>query len=467
MPRTAAEPRRAKATAFKSNVPGITVYQRGETWSYTVYLDADPLTLVRSRLNKGGFPSGPDALEAAVLIKAAAEKDGRIRPPRGDLTAEQYLREWLEEIKPSIKATTYANYLTLIDAYVAPNIGHHQLKALTVETHNALYIKLAKEGRCKPDNNIVMYHYWSLRREQRGGLGPTYRELAAGCGTTEHAAKGALTRFRRGRVPKPQPPGLALKTLRNINSMLSLAWVDAIGHGYMTSDPTEYARYPRMPRTEREAQKEQTRPWTEEELGRFLVEALKDRFGPLWLMAASCGTRRCEIAGVNRLRLDLDKKLADLHDTRVVVNGVAEDSDGKTDAGWRTVSLDDFTVENLVVFLAKLGKEREAFGPTYPTHGYLFVWPDGSRVHPDTITATFNRIVDRAGVPQIRLHDIRHTYITLARNRGVNRKLLSNRVGHANETVTDTIYTHAIAGADRPVAEEMGKVIRKAVEQAS
>jgi hypothetical protein len=60
MPPTAVPPRRAK-TAFKSNVPGITVYPRGETWSYTVYLDAHPLTLKRDRINKSGFPSGPEA----------------------------------------------------------------------------------------------------------------------------------------------------------------------------------------------------------------------------------------------------------------------------------------------------------------------------------------------------------------------------------------------------------------------
>jgi len=94
MPHIAAPPRRAKdKPSFKSNVPGITVYPRGETWSYTVYLDVHPLTLKRDRLNKSGFPSGPEALEAAVLIKAEAEKDGRIRPPRGDLDVETYLRE--------------------------------------------------------------------------------------------------------------------------------------------------------------------------------------------------------------------------------------------------------------------------------------------------------------------------------------------------------------------------------------
>ena len=44
-------------------------------------------------------------------------------------------------------------------------------------------------------------------------------------------------------------------------------------------------------------------------------------------------------------------------------------------------------------------------GPTYPDHGLLFVYPDGRPLHPDTLTARFNRLVDRAGLPPIRLHD--------------------------------------------------------------
>lgn len=216
-----------------------------------------------------------------------------------------------------------------------------------------------------------------------------------------------------------------------------------------------------------EGQKSKARPWTEEELGRFLAEAFKDRFGALWLLAASCGARRSELAGVNRLGLNLSENPSvDFHDTRVLVNGRAEDSDGKTDAGWRTASLDSLTVEHLTAYLKKLAKERESFGPSYPTDGYLFVWEDGTRIHPGTITKTFNRIVDRAGVPRIRLHDIRHTYVTMARNHGVNRKLLAERIGHKNQTVTDTIYTHPTPGADRPIAETMGAVIQRAVEQA-
>jgi integrase len=106
--------------------------------------------------------------------------------------------------------------------------------------------------------------------------------------------------------------------------------------------------------------------------------------------------------------------MADRPDTRVVVAGQATSSDGTSEAGDRDISLDTYTVDRLRQYLAGIDAEREAFGDDYPDHDYLMAGPEGRPLHPDTITARFNRLVDRAGVPRIRLHDVRHTYATVA-----------------------------------------------------
>jgi hypothetical protein len=56
-----------------------------------------------------------------------------------------------------------------------------------------------------------------------------------------------------------------------------------------------------------------------------------------------------------------------------------------------------------------IDSEREAFGASYPDHGKLMCFEDGRRLHPDTITSRFNRLVDQAGVRRIRLHDYADT----------------------------------------------------------
>jgi integrase len=140
--------------------------------------------------------------------------------------------------------------------------------------------------------------------------------------------------------------------------------------------------------------------------------ALTDRDAGIWVLAATTGMRRSELAGAERELLDLDGATLEIADTRVVVAGKADESDGKTESGRRVISLDPITVAYLRRHMAVLATEREAFGDDYHDSGLLVCHPDGRPVHHDTITDRFNRLVDRAGVKRIRLHDLRHTYAT-------------------------------------------------------
>jgi hypothetical protein len=157
-------------------------------------------------------------------------------------------------------------------------------------------------------------------------------------------------------------------------------------------------------------------------------------------------------AGADRNRLDLDGATLEIADTRVVV-------DGKGEAGWRTISLDPVTVAYLRRHVAMLDAEREPFGDNYHDSGKLICHPDGRPVHPNTITDRFNRLVDRAGVKRIRLHDVRHPYATVSIDSGVDPKIVSDRIGHANMACTLTLYTHRSTGKDRAAAGEVAAVL--------
>ncbi len=200
--------------------------------------------------------------------------------------------------------------------------------------------------------------------------------------------------------------------------------------------------------------------WTPEQLAAWLRVAVHDRDAALWVLVATTGMRRSELAGAMRDLLDLDEGVLTLEDTRVVVDGKAEDSDGKTDSSFsRTVSLDTITVAYLRHHLAMLDRERADFGTAYQENGKLFCHPDGRLIHPDTITRRFNRLVDLAEVPRIRLHDVRHTYATVALDHGEDLKVVSDRLGHANMNVTAQIYTHRSVGKDRDAADRVAGLI--------
>lgn len=123
------------------------------------------------------------------------------------------------------------------------------------------------------------------------------------------------------------------------------------------------------------------------------------------------------------------------------------------------ISLDPLTVAYLRRHLAMLDAEREAFGDSYYDAGWLACHPDGHPVHPQTITDRFNRLVDRAGVKHIRLHDVRHTYATVSLDSGIDPKIVADRLGHANMSYTLTLYTHRSTGKDRNAAENVAGVL--------
>jgi site-specific recombinase XerD len=112
-----------------------------------------------------------------------------------------------------------------------------------------------------------------------------------------------------------------------------------------------------------------------------------------------------------------------------------------------------------VARLAMLDAEREAFGDDYHGSGLLVCHSDGRPVHPDTITGRFNRLVHRARVKRIRLHDVRHTYATTSLDAGVDPKIVADRIGHANMAYTLAIYTHKSTGRDRGAAETVAGVL--------
>ena len=113
-----------------------------------------------------------------------------------------------------------------------------------------LYAKLLTEGRVKRGNDSAMYKYWL--KQTASGKEPTPRQVSEACGTTIHAARTAVRRYRSGIVPKEVSPGLAPKTVRNVHAFLHRALVDAVAWKYPTDNPASSVKPPRRPRTRRQ-----------------------------------------------------------------------------------------------------------------------------------------------------------------------------------------------------------------------
>jgi len=191
----------------------------------------------------------------------------------------------------------------------------------------------------------------------------------------------------------------------------------------------------------------------------FLQRARSDQFFALWVLEATSGMRRCELAGARRDLLDLEAGTLAIKTTRVVVDGRVIESDGKTENAQHVLALDPFTLAVLKAHVEMLDQERKDLGPDYHDHGVLFCWPDGRPPHPDTITRRFKQLAAAAGLPEIDLHDVRHSYATAGRDAKIDWKVLSQRIGHADVAFTMKQYVQTDLEADRQVANTLAELI--------
>jgi integrase len=196
------------------------------------------------------------------------------------------------------------------------------------------------------------------------------------------------------------------------------------------------------------------------ECRRDLVQLVRaHRFFALWVLEATSGMRRSELAGARIDGLDFEAGTLTLERTRVVVDGQVVESDGKTENAQRLVVLDPLTLTLLRSHVEMLSREGAEFGSGYNDSGLLFSWEDGRPVHPDTITSRFRKIVESADLPKINLHDVRHSYASAGRDAKIDWKALSERIGHSDVAFTMRQYVQTDLEVHRQVATALAELI--------
>jgi Phage integrase, N-terminal SAM-like domain len=216
------------------------VYQRGKTWTYRFLApERDSATGRYPTISKGSYLTEKEAWKACHDAMREADNGRFVRS--STRTVAQLSGEWLPAIEPTVDATTWQNWKDYANAYVLPRIGGERLQRLNEPQLLKFYAALLAEGRVKRDRNSTMYTFWSEQMSQ--GKSPTPRQVAAAADATIHAARAAVRRFNDGIIPKPSPPGLAPKSVRNIHAMIHRDLVDAVA-----SSGVEHRGNPNVPR---------------------------------------------------------------------------------------------------------------------------------------------------------------------------------------------------------------------------
>ena len=207
--------------------------------------------------------------------------------------------------------------------------------------------------------------------------------------------KKLLTEGRVTRIEsEKQPKGLSAKTMRNINQVISSAMDMAVEQKIILSNPTRACALPKV-----EQKEMHTLP--AEQLSAFLREAKESGVYELYYLDLATGLRRGELLGLKWGDIDLKKGIIHVHRQVARVNGDVRELPLKTKNAYRSIAISKDAVEML------RGIEKQKHSE------YVFPSPTGGPISPDSVRHMLHRVLKRAGLPELRFHDLRHTFATL------------------------------------------------------
>jgi integrase len=195
--------------------------------------------------------------------------------------------------------------------------------------------------------------------------------------------------------------------------------------------------------------------WDAEQVRLFLGEAKhSSRYYGLYLTAMLTGMRQGELLGVRWQDMDFTMKTATIRQTVYRLGKRLLVKPPNTAGSRRAVHLPDAVLDALREVQRDQQDNQRMLGEGYAHDlDLVFCQPNGQPLHGHNISQRdFKRVTKRAGVPQIRFHDLRHAHASYLALAGVPLKVAQERLGHSTPTFTARVYQHVLAGQQEAAA---------------
>jgi integrase len=251
-----------------------------------------------------------------------------------------------------------------------------------------------------------------------------------------------------GREGHPSP-----KTVKNHLICIKAIFSYACRLRVLKWSPAQHVTYPKIT-------KYKPVTWTEDQARTFLNAAFDDRFYFLFLLGIFYSKRKGEIRGLRREDVDLKALTASIRQSVRKSGYSAEFKNLKDEDSEHVLELEPWMVPFFEREFAERAREKLAYGEGYNDRGLVFASYNGNPVKERTLNEHFEKIVKRAGLPEIRFHDLRHTCITIMLKRGWSLKHAQNRAHHADVRTTGNTYSHITPDMQRDVNRDMAKALK-------
>lgn len=256
-----------------------------------------------------------------------------------------------------------------------------------------------------------------------------------------------LTSGRVDRIEaKDQPKGLSPKTVRNLHNIISSALDKAVLERLIPSNPAHGRILPKQ-----EHREMKTLPL--DQLDRFFTEARHSGVFEQYYTEMATGLRRGELLGLKWSDIDYNNLTITVRRQILRLNGVVQEAPLKTKNSYRQISI----AQDLADILKS--KQQREYGLTE----YVFSSPNGGPISPDSVLNMLHRVLKRVGMEEIRYHDLRHTFATLAIQNGVDIKTVSQMLGHYSAGFTLDTYAHVTPAMQKDAAAKVGSFLQNKI----
>jgi integrase len=245
---------------------------------------------------------------------------------------------------------------------------------------------------------------------------------------------------------------LSASTVRGIRAVLRVALQQGVKWQQLDYNAAALADPPRLP--DRQAK------WLDVEQAKTFLDAVAgDRLEALYRVAVSLGLRQGEALGLRWDDVDLEGGQLRVSWALQRVNGHLELVEPKTKKSRRTIMMPVSVADALRQHRGRQVEERLAAGSEWQEQGFVFTTLLGTPLEGTKVTKVFQGHLVKAGLPQMRFHDLRHSCASLLDAQGIGPRTIMEILGHSQISVTMNLYTHVMPSLMRDAADAMDRAL--------
>lgn len=323
------------------------------------------------------------------------KKNKHVEPSK--MLYSDYLDKWLDfkENNAKLKRSTISGYKIFLERHIKPGLGAYPIQKITLPMIDKFYGDKLKEGV----HPRTIHNFHTI---VHNSLKQAVKDLIIPFNPAENTT-----------LPKVERKEMQFLTVDEVKKLLEIA------SQYGINKDGSIGKHHNM------------------------------SFYPALLVEIYTGMRRSELLGLKWKYVDLDQGIIQIRETLIETKDDIFVDTPKTETSRRNIAIPESVVE-------VLRKQKELTG----NYEYVFTTKLGNPFNPRNFNRFIYSLLDKAGINRgVRVHDLRHTHVSLLLTQGVNPKEIQKRLGHASFSTTMDIYAHIMPDADRKAANKLSDLL--------